>query len=52
MRRSTNKVEDALETQQDVSIFSTRGDEIHSLLLTMESLLVHEPINNLKERCN
>ena len=29
---STNEVEDALETLQDLSIFSTRGDEIRSLV--------------------
>ena len=29
---STNEVEDALETLQDLSIFSTRGDEIRSVV--------------------
>ena len=47
--RSTNEVEDALETLQDLSMFSTRGDEICSLLLNMESLLVRERIDNLKQ---
>ena len=42
---STNKVEDGLETLQDLS----RRDEIRSLLLNMESLLVHERIYNLKQ---
>ena len=48
-RPSTNEVEDALETLQDLSIFSTRGDEIRSLVLNMESLLVRERIDNLKQ---
>ena len=46
---STNEVEDALETLQDLSMFSTYGDEIRSLLLNMESLLVRERIDNLKQ---
>ena len=46
---STNEVEDALETLQDLSMFSTCGDEIRSLLLNMESLLVRERIDNLKQ---
>ena len=48
-RPSTNEVEDALETLQDLSMFSTRVDEIRSLVLNMESLLVRERINNLKQ---
>ena len=48
MRPSTNEVEDALETLQDLSMFSTRGDEIRSLILNMESLLVRKWIDNLK----
>ena len=48
-RPSTNEVEDALETLQDLSMFSTRGDEIRSLVLNMESLLLHEGIDNLKQ---
>ena len=48
-RPSTNEVEDALETLQDLSLFSTRGDEIRSLVLNMESLLVRERIDNLKQ---
>ena len=48
-RPSTNEVEDALETLQDLSMFSTRGDEIRSLVLNMESLLVRERIDNLKQ---
>ena len=48
-RPSTNGVEDALETLQDLSMFSTRGDEIRSLVLNMESLLVRERIDNLKQ---
>ena len=48
-RPSTNEIENALETLQDLSMFSTRGDEIHSLLLNMESLLVLERIDNLKQ---
>ena len=46
---STNEVEDALETLQDLSMFSTRRDEIRSLVLNMESLLVRERIDNLKQ---
>ena len=46
---STNKVEGALETLQDISMFSTRGEEIRSLVLNMESLLVREWIDNLKQ---
>ena len=46
---STNKVEDALETMQDLSMFRTRGDEIFSLVLNMESLLVREQMGNLKQ---
>ena len=48
-RPSTNEVEDLLETLQNLSMFSTHGDEIRSLLLNMESLLVHERIDNLKQ---
>ena len=48
-RPSINEVEDALETLQDFSIFSTRGDEICSLVLDMESLLVCERVANLKQ---
>ena len=48
-RPSTNEVEDAFETLQDLSMFSTRGDEIRSLVLNMESLLVRERIDNLKQ---
>ena len=48
-RASTNEVEDALETLQELSMFSTRGDEIRSLVLNMESLLVRERIDNLKQ---
>ena len=48
-RPSTNEVEDVLETLQDISMFSTRGDEIGSLVLNMESLLVHERTDNLKQ---
>ena len=40
--RSTNEVEDALKTLQDLSMFSTREDEIRSPILNMESLLVLE----------
>ena len=48
-RPSTNEVEDALETLQDLSMFSTREDEIRSLVLNMESWLVRERIDNLKQ---
>ena len=48
-RPSTNEVKDALETLQDRSMFSTRGDEIRPLVLNMESLLVREQIDNLKQ---
>ena len=46
---STNEVEDDLETLQDPSVFSMRRDEIRSLVLNMESLLVREQIDNLKQ---
>ena len=46
---STNEVEGALETLQDLSMFSTRGEEIRSLVLNIESLLVREWIDNLKQ---
>ena len=46
---STNEVEDSLETLQDLSMFSMRGDEICSFVLNMESLLVRERIGNLKQ---
>ena len=45
---STNEFEYALETLQDLSMFSTRGHEIDSLVLDMESLLARERIDNLK----
>ena len=49
-RPSTNEVEDALGTPQNLSMFSTREDEIHSLVLNVnvESLLVREQTHNLK----
>ena len=49
MRPSTNEVEDALEMLQELSMFSLRGDEVRSLLLNTESLLVRERIDNLKQ---
>ena len=45
-RPSTNEVEDAFETLQHLSMFSTRGDEIRSLILNMESLLSRLIISN------
>ena len=48
-RPSTNEIEDALEMLQDLSMFSTRRDKNHFLLLNIESLLVHESIDNLKK---
>ena len=48
-RPSTNEVQDALKRMQEISIFSTRGDEIRSLVLSMENLLVRERIDNLKQ---
>ena len=51
-RPSTNEVEDTLETLQDLSMFSTRGDKLRFLVLNMESLLVRERIDNLKQCCN
>ena len=48
-RPSANEVEYTLETLQDLSMFSTLGDEIRSLVLNMESLLVRERIDNLKQ---
>ena len=47
-RPSTNEVEDALGTLQDLTMFSTRGDEIRSVVMDMESLLARERIDNLK----
>ena len=49
-RPSTNEIEDALDMLQDISIISTRRDEIFSLVLNMASLLVREQIDNLKQR--
>ena len=49
MHPSTNEVEDVLETLQDLSMFSTHGDEIRSLLLNMERLLVRKWTDNLKQ---
>ena len=46
---STNDLEYALETLQDLSMFSTCGHEIDSLVLDMESLLARERIDNLKQ---
>ena len=46
---STNEVEGTLETLQDLSMFSKRGEEIRSIVLNMESLLVRERIDNLKQ---
>ena len=46
---STNEVEGTLETLQDLSMFSKRGEEIRSIMLNMESLLVRERIDNLKQ---
>ena len=46
---STNKVEDALVTLKDLSMFSTRREETCSLVLIMESLIVHEEIDNSKQ---
>ena len=48
-RPSANEVQDLLETLQNLSKFSTHGDEIRSLLLNMESLLVREWSDNLKQ---
>ena len=48
-RPSTNEFEDALEALQDLSMFSTCGDEIHSLVLNMESLLVRKQLDDLKQ---
>ena len=36
-------------TLQELSMFSLRADEVRSLLLNMESLLVRERIDNLKQ---
>ena len=48
-RPSTSEIEEALETLQDLSLFSTHGDEIRSLVLNIKSLLVRERIDNLKQ---
>ena len=45
----TDEVENALEMLQDLSMFSKREDEICSLVLDIESLLVCERIGNLKQ---
>ena len=47
---STNEVGNALETLQDLSMFSTPEDEIRSLVLNMESLLVRERCNLLFQK--
>ena len=36
-------------TLQELSMFSLRADKVRSLLLNMESLLVRERIDNLKQ---
>ena len=46
---STNEVKGVLETLQVLSMFSTRSDEIRSLVMNIESLLVHERIDDLKQ---
>ena len=46
---SANEVEDTLETLLDFPMFSTRRDEICSLVLNVENLLVREWIDNLKQ---
>ena len=46
---SSNEVEDALEMLQDLSMFSTPGDKSPSFVLNIESLLVPEQIDNLKQ---
>ena len=46
---SSNEVEDALEMLQDLSMFSTPGDKSPSFVLNIESLLVREQIDNLKQ---
>ena len=48
-RPSTNEVEDTLEILQDLSMFSSCGDEICPFLQNMESFLVREQIDNLKQ---
>ena len=48
-RPSTSEVEDVLEMLQDLSMFTTRGYKIRSLVLNMESLLVHEQTDNSKQ---
>ena len=48
-RPSGNEIEDALEMLQDLSMFSTRREKNHFFLLNIESLLVHEWIDNLKQ---
>ena len=48
-RPSTNEVVDALETLQDLSIFSMHENEIQFLVLNMERLLDRERIDNLKQ---
>ena len=46
---SANEVEDTLETLLDFPMFSMCRDEIFSLVLNVENLLVREWIDNLKQ---
>ena len=49
MHPSTNEVKGVLETLQVLSMFSTHSDEIRSLVMNIESLLVRERIDDLKQ---
>ena len=50
-RPSASEIGNALEVLQDLSLFSTHGEQIHSLVLKIESTLVLEKCENLKQSC-
>jgi len=52
-RPSASEIGNALEVEvlQDLSLFSTHGEQIHSLVLKIESTLILEKCENLKQSC-
>jgi len=50
-RPSASEIGNALEVLQDLSLFSTHGEQIHSLVLKIESTLILEKCENLKQSC-
>ena len=50
-RPSASEIGNALEVLQDLSLFSTHGEQIHSLVLKIESTLMLEKCENLKQSC-